>query len=98
MDEPFANLDYPGVRDLCGVINSLRAGGKTLIVVTHELEKALAFATRLIILHRGSIAADGAPEDVLDMLRPEWGVRDPRRSCRSVADCDWLAPDPRDAS
>jgi biotin transport system ATP-binding protein len=90
MDEPFANLDWPGVVQVLEIILELKAAGRTLIVLTHELEKVLALADRLVILHRGRIRDDGKPEAVLERLRKEYGVRDPRRSYRTVADCTWL--------
>jgi len=61
-----------------------------VILLTHELEKVLALADRLVILHRGKIEADGPPEEVLDILDPRWGVRDPRRVYTTVEDCTWL--------
>jgi biotin transport system ATP-binding protein len=90
MDEPFANLDWPGVTQTLNVIRSLKQNGKTLIVLTHELEKVLALADRLVILHRGLIRGDGPPAAVLDRLDPAWGVRDPRRNYAAVEDCSWL--------
>jgi biotin transport system ATP-binding protein len=90
MDEPFANLDWPGVVQVLRSIQSLKAEGKTLIILTHELEKVLALGDRLVILDRGRIRDSGKPEEVLDRLRPEYGVRDPRRSYRNVEDCSWL--------
>jgi biotin transport system ATP-binding protein len=90
MDEPFANLDWPGVVQVLRIIRDLKAGGRTLIILTHELEKTLAFADRLVILDRGRIRDQGIPEEVLDRLDPAWGVRDPRRAYPSAADCTWL--------
>ena len=90
MDEPFANLDWPGVVQTLDIIRDLKNSGKTLIILTHELEKALALAGRLIILHQGSICGDGQPAEVLDRLDPAWGVRDPRRNYAAVEDCSWL--------
>ncbi|MDR0448260.1 MAG: energy-coupling factor ABC transporter ATP-binding protein [Treponema sp.] len=80
MDEPFANLDYPGVVQVLEIINNLKQEGTSLVILTHELEKVLALADRLVILHRGRIQEDGKPEDVLNRLQPEYGVRDPRLS------------------
>jgi biotin transport system ATP-binding protein len=91
LDEPFANLDWPGVVQTLEVIGDLKKNGRTVILLTHELEKALALADRLVILHRGMIRDDGEPEAVLNRLDPGWGVRDPRRSYRRVEDCSWLA-------
>jgi biotin transport system ATP-binding protein len=90
MDEPFANLDWPGVVQVLEILASLKRGGTTLVVLTHELEKVLALADRLVILHRGLIRDDGNPAEVLDRLDPSWGVRDPRRICQTIADCSWL--------
>jgi biotin transport system ATP-binding protein len=91
LDEPFANLDWPGVVQTLQVIGDLKKSGKTVILLTHELEKALALADRLVILHQGCIRDDGKPEAVLNRLDSGWGVRDPRRNYRRVEDCSWLA-------
>jgi biotin transport system ATP-binding protein len=78
MDEPFANLDWPGVLHVRAVIGELLSAGKTVVVLTHELEKVLDFAGRLVVLCAGEIKADGKPLEVLDALETEWGVKDPR--------------------
>ncbi|MDR2742932.1 MAG: energy-coupling factor ABC transporter ATP-binding protein [Treponema sp.] len=91
LDEPFANLDWPGVVHVLEIVRDLKAAGKTLIILTHELEKVLAFADRLVILHRGVLREDGRPEEVLDRLRPEYGVRNPLHGYHRVGDCTWLA-------
>ncbi|MDR3343263.1 MAG: energy-coupling factor ABC transporter ATP-binding protein [Treponema sp.] len=90
MDEPFANLDWPGVIQVLEIIRHLKTAGKTVIILTHELEKVLAFADRLVILDRGRIRDAGSPEAVLDRLDPAYGVRDPRKHYAVVADCTWL--------
>jgi biotin transport system ATP-binding protein len=89
MDEPFANLDWPGVVQVLTIIETLKAEGKTVILLTHELEKVLAFAGRLVILAGGKIRDQGQPEEVLDRLKAAWGVRDPRRNYRRAGDCSW---------
>ncbi|GHT87243.1 ABC transporter ATP-binding protein [Spirochaetia bacterium] len=90
MDEPFANLDWPGVVQVLEIVRQLKREGKTVILLTHELEKVLAFADRLVILDRGIIREDGKPAEVLDRLKDEYGVRDPRKSYGTVEDCTWL--------
>jgi biotin transport system ATP-binding protein len=79
MDEPFANLDWPGALQVLSVLRKLKQEGKTVILLTHELEKVLALADRLVILHQGVVREDDAPEAALDRLRDEYGVRDPRK-------------------
>jgi biotin transport system ATP-binding protein len=90
MDEPFANLDWPGVVHVLEIVTALKAAGKTVIILTHELEKVLALADRLIILARGMIRDAGRPEEVLDRLQDEYGVRDPRKHYAAAGDCTWL--------
>jgi len=90
MDEPFANLDWPGVVQVLKIIETLKRSGKTIVILTHELEKVLAFADRLLILAGGKIRDEGESEAVLNRLDPAWGVRDPRRFYKSAGDCTWL--------
>ncbi|AEF83170.1 energy-coupling factor ABC transporter ATP-binding protein [Leadbettera azotonutricia] len=85
MDEPFANLDMIGVVQVIKIIKDLKQAGRTAIILTHELEKVLALADRLVILDKGRIRADGKPEEVLDSLDPGWGVRDPRMGWEAFA-------------
>ena len=90
MDEPFANLDWPGVIQVLKIIQDLKKQGHTLIILTHELEKVLALADRLVILVQGKIRDSGKPDEVLDRLKSDWGVRDPRHSYKNASDCSWL--------
>jgi biotin transport system ATP-binding protein len=91
MDEPFANMDWPGVVQVLQIIKNLKRSGKTVIVLTHELEKVLAFADRLVILADGKIRDTGKSDEVLDRLEAAWGVRDPRGVYNAAKDCTWLA-------
>lgn len=91
MDEPFANLDWPGVEQVLRSITDLRASGRAVVVLTHELEKVLAHADRLAILDRGSIRISGKPAEVLNRGVAVYGVRDPRQHYDTVEDCTWLA-------
>ena len=90
LDEPFANLDWPGVIQVLKMIQDLKTRGSTLLILTHELEKVLALADRLVILEKGKIRDSGDPEEVLERLKKDWGVRDPRHSYKSASDCSWL--------
>jgi biotin transport system ATP-binding protein len=89
-DEPFANLDWPGVIQVLNIIQELKAQGKTVIILTHELEKVLALADRLVILDKGIVRDSGIPEEVLDRMDKDWGVRDPRHTYQTALNCSWL--------
>ncbi len=75
-DEPFSNLDYPGVRQVLGQMVGLHRTGRTLVVATHDLDKVLAHADRLILLDRGRVARDGKPA-VVAAAGEAFGVRCP---------------------
>ncbi len=88
-DEPFTGLDYPGVVQVLKQLVKLHGSGHTIIIVTHELEKVLAHAGRLIIIHNGSLVEDGRPEEVI--LRAEnYGVRMPVKNGEEVSSLTWL--------
>jgi biotin transport system ATP-binding protein len=89
LDEPFANLDWPGVLQVLDMLQKLKQGGKTVILLTHELEKVLTLADRLAILHQGMVREDGVPQAVLDRLKDEYGVRDPRKGYAVTEDRPW---------
>lgn len=69
LDEPCANLD-PQWR--IAAIERLReeAGrGAALLLSSHDLDLALDYADRVLVMHDGAIAADDAPEQALDKSR-----------------------------
>ena len=77
LDEPFANLDYPGVVQVLQALVALHQGGQTVVVVTHEIEKLLAHADALVLMNGGTVVAQGHPEEVLPLVESA-GVRRPR--------------------
>jgi len=89
LDEPFIGLDYPGVSSVLSDIVKLHKAGKTIILITHDLEKALAYCDRLIIMNEGSICAQGDPLEMLSQLE-EYGIRRPWGNKRSLESMSWL--------
>lgn len=95
-DEPFANLDFAGVVQVTSMIEQLKHSGKTVMVLTHELEKVLALANRLIILHSGKLVYNADPEFALQSgILEQYGIRNPLCSYRVFADLVWKADDRR---
>ncbi|MCI7436565.1 MAG: energy-coupling factor ABC transporter ATP-binding protein [Spirochaetia bacterium] len=90
-DEPFANLDYPGVLQVSSILKNLKQQGKTVIVLTHELEKILGLADRFIILDKSCIQYDGTPRDGLTLNLEEFGIRNPLAAYKSAEDLFWGA-------
>ena len=88
-DEPYANLDYEGVRTVNTLIVDLHRSGRTVIVLTHELEKILGLADRLLVLDHGRLVFDGTPAGGLAAGLERWGIRDPRRPQAVLEDLVW---------
>jgi biotin transport system ATP-binding protein len=88
-DEPFTGLDYPGVLQVLTQIVALYRKGHTIIIVTHELEKVLAHATRLIIMEKGRIVQDGHPGNLIEQVET-YGIRRPFGKDRSIGTMTWL--------
>ena len=82
-DEPYANMDYPGVVSINSLFQELTADGKTLIILTHELEKCLALADRFIVLCKGKIVFDGKTDDALSLDLEAWGIHHPFKNLSS---------------
>ncbi|NLM38259.1 MAG: ABC transporter ATP-binding protein [Firmicutes bacterium] len=89
LDEPFTGLDYPGVVQVLQQILRLHEMGHTIILITHELEKTLAHAGRLVIINQGKLVEDGQPEAVVYRAE-QYGIRMPLRKGEEVKDLTWL--------
>ena len=62
-DEVTASLDPEMVREVLELINDLAQEGRTMILVTHEMQFAQAIADRIIFLDQGKIAEEGTAQE-----------------------------------
>jgi iron complex transport system ATP-binding protein len=76
MDEPTANLDYGNSFRVMERIESLSKRGYTVIFSTHDPNQAFRHATRVLVLKKGGILAEGPPGQALteDTLSELYGV------------------------
>ena len=88
-DEPYANLDFTGVKQVNALIKKLKSEKKTIIILSHELEKCLALADRFIVLFRGNKVFDGTPKDGLEQNLEQWNIRNPLYERTSLQDLVW---------
>lgn len=89
LDEPFTGLDLQGVQDVLKDITRLHSRGKTIILITHDLEKSLAHCDRLILMDKGLIKKEGPPRDLLSDLE-NFGIKKPWGVERSIESMTWL--------
>lgn len=71
LDEITAALDPEMVREVLDVVLSLAKEGRTMVIVTHEMQFARAVADRMIFLDGGKIVEEGAPDDFFECPKTE---------------------------
>ena len=68
LDEPTAMLDPRGRREVIDTIGRLnREKGITVVLITHHMDEA-AKADRVVVLNKGTVAADGTPKQVFSQV------------------------------
>ncbi|MEM7803159.1 MAG: ABC transporter ATP-binding protein [Chloroflexota bacterium] len=78
LDEPTTFLDIGYQLDVLALVEELnQEHGLTIVLVLHDLNQAARYASRLIVLNKGAIYADGPPADVLtaELLADVFRVR-----------------------
>jgi len=65
LDEPGAHLDVGHQLQLSRILDAVRAAGVGVLMVVHDLQRAAAWADRMLLLDHGRLAAEGTPTAVL---------------------------------
>jgi signal transduction histidine kinase/ABC-type multidrug transport system ATPase subunit len=63
LDEPTASLSVSRRTRVVATLRRLRAGGKAILLVTHDLDEAFALADRIVVLRRGKVVAIVSPAE-----------------------------------
>lgn len=76
LDEPTSSLDIRHEMAILRLLREAADEGRTVVLVTHHLNLAARFADRVLLLHQGRVAAEGAVPEVFtaETLEPvyEW--------------------------
>jgi branched-chain amino acid transport system ATP-binding protein len=64
LDEPFAGLTQGEVTRYLGLLRDMRAGGKTLLIVEHNVRAIMNVCDAIVVLDHGEKIAAGSPADV----------------------------------
>lgn len=89
LDEPFNDLDWQGASELLGLLLRLRRDGVGILIISHDLEKCLAHADRLIVMEAGAVIRDGSPAALWNSL-PDLGLRRLPGGPEFLANMSWL--------
>src|SRR4030095_14880207 len=74
-DEPTSGLDVLVARVVLQKILELRAVGKTIVFSTHAMHEVEKLCSRVAIIHKGRLQAEGAPHELLDRFdQPDLGA------------------------
>ena len=89
LDEPTTYLDVAHQLDVLELVRDLNAGGRTVVMVLHDVNQAARYADHLVAMRDGRVVAAGPPADVLtpELLADVFGVR-----CRVLTDPDSDTP------
>jgi len=89
-DEPYANMDYPGIVQVNRLFKKLITEGKTLIILTHELEKCMVLANNFIVLFKGKKVFQGDISQALAFDLEKYGIHHPlSKPVREKEDLLW---------
>ncbi len=89
LDEPFNALDRDGVRETLRVMLERSRAGTGVLVITHDLEKCLAHADRVVLLQQGTVMAAGTVSEVWSKFDAA-GVHPPGAGPDGYSTCTWL--------
>lgn len=84
LDEPTRGVDYRLKAELGGFLRQEAEKGRTVIVVTHDVEFAAEYAERVVMMFSGRVVSDGKKHDVLGKsiyFSPQLG-----KMCRGICD------------
>ena len=67
LDEPTAGLDPQGQYEMMEMFNTLhKQYGKTIVLVTHDMNLVAEYAEEMIVMHRGVMKLKGTPQQVFE--------------------------------
>lgn len=81
LDEPFAGLDYPGIKQMRQTLADNRQNGLTQVVAAHDLEPLADLVDMWVVLQCGRVVLTGRADDIFDRIA-DYDVRPP---------CSWQA-------
>lgn len=67
LDEPTVGLDPVGKEDLMRLlINLQEQTKKSIVMITHDMDNVARFAKRVIVMNKGNVVFDGAPQELFN--------------------------------
>ena len=77
LDEPTAGLDPRGVQEIMALVSKMHEDGKTIILVTHDMDLVLKYCQKVFVLNKGKIAFEGNPNQLFAQNNEELSIEVP---------------------
>lgn len=68
-DEPTAGFDPQSSKDLMNLITEFHNNGKTIIIITHDMDLVNTYTKRVVMLERGKVTFDGTPNELFSYIK-----------------------------
>ncbi len=73
-DEPTRGIDVGARREIYQIINDLVAGGRTVVVVSSDMEEIIGISDRILVMYEGNIAGEVLKQNFSQSLITEYAV------------------------
>ena len=77
LDEPTAGLDPKGVNEIMSLVLQMQKDGKTIILVTHDMDIVLKYCQKVFVLNKGKLAFEGNPYQLFSLNNEELAIEVP---------------------
>ena len=77
LDEPTAGLDPKGVNDLMSLVCKMHEMGKTIILVTHDMDVVMKYCEKVYVLKRGQLVFEGNPYQLFALDNEDLSIEVP---------------------
>ena len=65
LDEPTSGVSTREKGPIMEIVSSIvRSGGITVVIIEHDMDIVFRYAERIVVMHLGSILADGTPDEI----------------------------------
>ena len=77
LDEPTAGLSNSAKRSLMSLLKQMHKDGKTIILVTHDMDLVLSYCDSVYLLHDGKLIFNGSPFEMFKTIDNDYGIEVP---------------------
>lgn len=77
LDEPTAGLDPKGTEAIMGLVKKMHESGKTIILVTHDMDLVMKYCQKVFVLQEGKLAFEGTPSRLFEEVTDEMSIEIP---------------------